>query len=102
MSNKKNYDGMRYPSVDALLEKIDSKYKLAYAAAKRAKIIEQEEYTSYEDGKEAAKKIYGEDLKHLIGELHSDLFLSNDAPEDLKRYFYNDNIFNWCTYFLFL
>ena len=29
MSNKKNYDGMRYPSVDALLNKIDSKYKLA-------------------------------------------------------------------------
>jgi len=50
MSNKKNYDGMRYPSVDALLDKIDSKYKLAYAAAKRAKIIEEEDYTSYEDG----------------------------------------------------
>lgn len=40
---------MRYPSVDALLEKIDSKYKLAYVAAKRAKIIEEEEYTSYDD-----------------------------------------------------
>ena len=41
MSNKKNYDGMRYPSVDALLDKIDSKYKLAYAAAKRAKILKK-------------------------------------------------------------
>ena len=50
MSNKKNYDGMRYPSVDLLLEKIDSKYKLAVAAAKRAKIIEEEEWTSAEDG----------------------------------------------------
>jgi len=38
----KDYDGMRYPSVDELLKKINSKYKLAYAAAKRAKIIEEE------------------------------------------------------------
>ena len=36
------YDGMRYPSIDELLEKIDSKYKLAYAAARRAKIIDEE------------------------------------------------------------
>ena len=50
MSNKKNYDGMRYPSVDLLLEKIDSKYKLAVAAAKRAKIIEEENWTSADDG----------------------------------------------------
>ena len=49
MSNKNEYDGMRYPSVDALLEKIDSKYKLAYIAAKRAKIIEEEDYCSAED-----------------------------------------------------
>ena len=28
----KNKDGMRYPSIDKLLEKIDSKYKLVYAA----------------------------------------------------------------------
>ena len=49
MSNKIEYDGMRYPSVDALLEKIDSKYKLAYAAAKRAKIIEEENWTSAEN-----------------------------------------------------
>lgn len=40
---QQNTDGMRYPSVDLLLDKIDSKYKLAYAAAKRAKIIEAEE-----------------------------------------------------------
>ena len=39
----KNVDGMRYPSVDMLLEVIDSKYKLAYAAARRAKIIEEED-----------------------------------------------------------
>ena len=38
---------MRYPSVDDLLEKVDSKYKLAYVAARRARIIEQEDgYTA--------------------------------------------------------
>lgn len=39
----KNNDGMRYPSIDELLKKIDSKYKFTYTAAKVAKIIEREE-----------------------------------------------------------
>ena len=43
MAQNKNVDGMRYPSVDDLLKKVDSKYKLAYVAAKRAKIIDMEE-----------------------------------------------------------
>lgn len=38
----KNKDGMRYPSIDKLLSKIDSKYKLVYAASKVAQIIESE------------------------------------------------------------
>ena len=38
----KNEGGMRYPSIDKLLNKIDSKYKLVYAASKVARIIEQE------------------------------------------------------------
>jgi DNA-directed RNA polymerase subunit omega len=38
----KNKDGMRYPSIDKLLDKIDSKYKLVYAASKVARIIEDE------------------------------------------------------------
>ena len=42
----KNNEGLRYPSIDDLLTKIDSKYKLAYTAAKRAKIIKKEDYTS--------------------------------------------------------
>ena len=33
---------MREPSVDKLLEKIDSKYKIAYIAAKRARQISSE------------------------------------------------------------
>jgi DNA-directed RNA polymerase subunit omega len=42
----KNDDGLRYPSIDDLLTQIDSKYKLAYASAKRAKIIKEEEYVA--------------------------------------------------------
>lgn len=38
----KNDDGMRYPSIDKLLNKIDSKYKLVYAASKVARILEEE------------------------------------------------------------
>lgn len=38
----KNIDGMRYPSIDKLLDKIDSKYKLVYAASRVARIIESE------------------------------------------------------------
>lgn len=48
--NKREYDGMRYPSVDELLEKVDSKYKLAVLAAKRAHIIDEEDWTAAEDG----------------------------------------------------
>lgn len=39
----KNKDGMRYPSIDKLLSKIDSKYKLVYAASKIAHILEAEQ-----------------------------------------------------------
>lgn len=38
----KNKDGLRYPSIDDLLEQIDSKYKLVYASSKVAKIIERD------------------------------------------------------------
>jgi len=47
--NNQNKDGLRYPSIDSLLEKIDSKYKLAFTAAKRAKIIKEEGYSSMEE-----------------------------------------------------
>ena len=46
---KTNRDGMRYPSIDKLLEKVDSKYKLVYISSKRAKIIESEEYLAIEN-----------------------------------------------------
>ncbi|MFA5560874.1 MAG: DNA-directed RNA polymerase subunit omega [Acholeplasmataceae bacterium] len=38
----KNRSGMRYPSIDRLLQKIDSKYKLVYAASKVASILDRE------------------------------------------------------------
>lgn len=42
----RNKEGLRYPSIDKLLTKIDSKYKLAYTSAKRAKQIREDEYVS--------------------------------------------------------
>ena len=42
----RNKEGLRYPSIDNLLTKIDSKYKLAFASAKRAKIIKEDDYTA--------------------------------------------------------
>ena len=44
----KNQEGLRYPSIDNLLTQIDSKYKLAYASAKRAKKIKEDDFTSVE------------------------------------------------------
>ncbi|CCV64563.1 DNA-directed RNA polymerase subunit omega [Alteracholeplasma palmae J233] len=38
----RNKEGLRYPSIDKLLDKIDSKYKLVYAASKVAHMIEEE------------------------------------------------------------
>ena len=63
--SKKNCDGMRYPSIDALLEKVDSKYKWSIIAAERAHIIEEEDgWTSVEDPK-CAKPI-GEALEEIL------------------------------------
>ena len=39
---KKKKIGLNYPTIDVLLEKIDSKYKLVYAASKVAHMIERE------------------------------------------------------------
>jgi len=39
-------EGLRYPSIDNLLTKIDSKIKLAYTSAKRAKILKEDDYTA--------------------------------------------------------
>jgi DNA-directed RNA polymerase subunit omega len=44
-----NTQGLRYPSIDDLLEIVDSRYKLAYIAAKRAKIIKSDNYSSVDN-----------------------------------------------------
>lgn len=60
----KNDDGMRYPSIDKLLEKIDSKYKLVYASSKRAKIIESENFVAIENPK--CVKPVGQALEEVL------------------------------------
>ena len=68
MSQNKKVDGMRYPSVDDLLEKVDSKYKLAYVAARRARIIEQEDgYTAEGVDIKCAKPV-GEALEEVLAD----------------------------------
>ena len=58
------YDGMRYPSIDDLLEKVDSKYKLAYIAALRAKQIEQD--PDFDDADCKCVKPVGQALEEII------------------------------------
>lgn len=60
----KNKEGLRYPSIDNLLTKIDSKYKLAYASAKRAKIIREEEYIAIDDS--ICSKPVGQALEEIL------------------------------------
>lgn len=60
------YDGMRYPSIDDLLEKVDSKYKLAYIAALRAKQIEQDE--NYDDPDCKCVKPVGQALEEILND----------------------------------
>ncbi|MBP5343063.1 DNA-directed RNA polymerase subunit omega [bacterium] len=79
----KNKEGLRYPSIDDLLTKIDSKYKLAYTAAKRAKIIKEEEYSSMEElgGSECATPV-GMALEEILNEkVHVEF---KDTAEDAK------------------
>lgn len=49
----KNKEGLRYPSIDKLLEVVDSKFKLAYIAARRAKEIQdsEQDFSSYKSSK---------------------------------------------------
>ena len=63
-AKKTNKDGMRYPSIDKLLEKVDSKYKLVYISSKRAKIIESEEYLAIENPR--CVKSVGQALEEIL------------------------------------
>ncbi len=81
-------DGMRYPSVDKLLEKVDSKYKLAYVAARRAKVIEAEDgYTAPNVDIKCVKPV-GQALEEVLaGEVTIDfqpaetIFAQNNSEE---------------------
>lgn len=64
MAKRVNTEGMRYPSVDKLLDKVDSKYKLAYIAARRANIIEEEDYCAAEDS--ICAKPVGQALEEIL------------------------------------
>ena len=64
MAKRVNTEGMRYPSVDKLLDKVDSKYKLAYIAAKRAKVIEEEDYCAAGDS--ICAKPVGQALEEIL------------------------------------
>ena len=59
----KNREGLRYPSIDQLLDKIDSKYKLVYAASKVAHILQDEKLT-IKDAKSATP--VGQALEEII------------------------------------
>jgi DNA-directed RNA polymerase subunit omega len=66
----KNKDGMRYPSIDRLLSKIDSKYKLVYAASKVAHILEAEKLKV--DNSQCVKSV-GIALEEILsGKVHID------------------------------
>lgn len=63
---------MLYPSIDSLLEKIDSKYSLVSVAAKRARMMQQAKderlpkYVSYKYVGKALEEIYSGDLTYRI------------------------------------
>lgn len=61
----KNKDGLRYPSIDKLLSKIDSKYKLVYAASRVAHILDQENL-EVEDAKSVTT--IGQALEEIIND----------------------------------
>jgi DNA-directed RNA polymerase subunit omega len=79
MANNKNLDGMRYPSVDDLLKKIDSKYKLAYVAARRARIIEEEDGYTAEDVDVKCVKPVGQALEEVLADKISIEFEAADS-----------------------
>ncbi|RDU38519.1 DNA-directed RNA polymerase subunit omega [Neobacillus piezotolerans] len=64
---------MLYPSIDSLLNKIDSKYSLVSVAAKRARFMQQsggpilEKYVSHKFVGKALEEIYSGQLTYRVG-----------------------------------
>ena len=59
-------DGIRYPSIDQLSKKSDSKYKLVIGAAKRAKEINAGDEVLVQHPK--SKKAIGEALEEILND----------------------------------
>lgn len=65
---------MLYPSIDKLMEKIDSKYSLVSVAAKRARDIQEEgktlldKYVSFKPVGKALEEIYEDKLTYQVAE----------------------------------
>ncbi len=66
INNKRILDGMRYPSIDKLIEKTGSKYKLVIGAAKRAKEIKRDNEKLLE--KTQNKKTIGIALEEILND----------------------------------
>ncbi|WP_349410448.1 DNA-directed RNA polymerase subunit omega [Pseudalkalibacillus sp. SCS-8] len=63
---------MLYPSIDSLMEKLDSKYTLVTLSAKRARVIQQTAYAGTEDTK--SNKPVGKALEEIVeGKLTFDI-----------------------------
>ncbi|WP_409275599.1 DNA-directed RNA polymerase subunit omega [Neobacillus sp. SCS-31] len=64
---------MLYPSIDSLLNKIDSKYSLVSVAAKRARYMQQngglrlEKYVSHKFVGKALEEIHSGQLTYRVG-----------------------------------
>lgn len=76
--SKTNTEGINHPSIDKLLSQIDSKYKLAYAAAKIAHIINEEkmeldDVTSITPVGQALEEIINGKLKIEFHESYKDI-----------------------------
>ena len=69
---------MLYPSIDALMKKIDSKYSLVSVAAKRARNLQQngrlrmDKYVSHKYVGKALEEIHGDQLHFTTGSPQKD------------------------------
>lgn len=62
---KEKQEGLNYPSIDELLNRIDSKYKLAYLSSKIAHVIENEKLDVQQV---SGKKILSKALFEIIND----------------------------------
>ncbi|RFU63216.1 DNA-directed RNA polymerase subunit omega [Peribacillus saganii] len=70
---------MLYPSIDSLLEKIDSKYSLVSVAAKRARTMQENKPTKLE--KPVSHKFVGQALE----EIHSGILKYTNSYDEKKE-----------------